>query len=232
MAALANAKHESVALAYLADPEKIGWRAYKKIYPKSSQKAAAVGFSRLLTDANFAARVAGLHEQAAQGAVMTATEVLEELSKLGRSNMQHFVSVGADDTGEVIRSLRDLPPEHAAAIQEMTIETYTEGGGEDARPVKRVKLKLVAKTPALDLLGKHHKLFVDRVEHSFAGGIAERLASALARTDGKKQRPAPDGEEKGQEKQRKAVRSGRRNRGHRPKGGAGKKADTRIRGTR
>jgi hypothetical protein len=41
---LANAKHEAVALAYIADPEKIGWRAYRSVYAKSSQHAAETQF--------------------------------------------------------------------------------------------------------------------------------------------------------------------------------------------
>lgn len=133
MAALANAKHEAVALAYLADPQKNGTRAYRSVYPKSSQKAAAVAFSRLLTDANFKDRIAGLAEQATAGIVMAATEVLEGISEIARKD-------------------------------------------ESSKTQLR----------AYELMGKHHKLFVDRVEHSFAGGIAERLAAALARTDGKK----------------------------------------------
>jgi hypothetical protein len=40
MPALANPKHEAVAQAFIADPERIGWRAYSQVYPKSSQRAA------------------------------------------------------------------------------------------------------------------------------------------------------------------------------------------------
>jgi hypothetical protein len=140
---LHNAKHEAVALAYLADPEKIGWRAYRKAYPKATQRAAESAFSRLLKNVEFAARVAGLAEQATTGIVMAAAEVLEGISEIARKD-------------------------------------------ESSKTQLR----------AYELMGKHHKLFVDRVEHSFAGGIAERLAAALARTDGKKPKAEPDGEKR------------------------------------
>jgi len=39
MTTLANAKHEAVAQAYIADLEKIGWRAYRQVYPNTSQRA-------------------------------------------------------------------------------------------------------------------------------------------------------------------------------------------------
>jgi hypothetical protein len=48
MPALENAKHEAACLAYLADRERIGWRAYRSVYPNSSQHAAETAFGRLL----------------------------------------------------------------------------------------------------------------------------------------------------------------------------------------
>jgi hypothetical protein len=134
MPVLKNAKHEAVALAYLADPEKIGWRAYQKVYPKSSQHASEVAFSRLLKNAEFASRVAETQKAAAVGAVMSAHEVLERLSNLARGDVE-----------------------------------------EKAYPVLR----------SLDLLGRHHALFTDRLIHDL-GDKSARLVAALARVDGRK----------------------------------------------
>jgi hypothetical protein len=121
MTPLTNAKHEAVALAYLADPEKVGWRAYRKVYPKSSRTAAEVAFSRLLRNAKFSARIAELAEQAAQGAVMTAQEALVELTKIARANMQDYMRVGPD--GPVL-DYSKLTRDQAAALQEVTVDTY------------------------------------------------------------------------------------------------------------
>src|SRR4051794_1055495 len=60
LSVLSNAKHEAVAQALIADPQKVGWRAYKAVYPKSSRHAAETAFGRLLKDATFAARIAAL----------------------------------------------------------------------------------------------------------------------------------------------------------------------------
>src|SRR5712664_1947625 len=72
MPVLANGKHEAVAVAYIADPARIGWRAWKKVYPKSARHTAENCFSRLMKKDEFSARVAELAEAAAQVAVMTA----------------------------------------------------------------------------------------------------------------------------------------------------------------
>jgi phage terminase small subunit len=179
MTPLTNAKHEAVALAYLTDPEKIGWRAYQKAYPKSSRTAAEVAFSRLLKNAKFSARIAELAEQAAQGAVMTAQEALVELTRLARANMQDYMRVGPD--GDPVLDYSKLTRDQAAALQEVTVDTYTDGRGDDAREVKRVKFKLADKLRALELIGKHHALFTEKHLHEFRGSVAERLTAALAR---------------------------------------------------
>jgi hypothetical protein len=52
--------------------------------------------------------------------------------------------------------------------------------------------KLADKIEALELLGKHHKLYVERHLHELGPGLADRLAAALARVDG--QERSDDGE--------------------------------------
>lgn len=152
-------KHEAVALAYLTDPKRIGWRAYKKVYPKSSRPAAETSWSALLKNPQFSARIAELGEEAAQGAVATARQVLEELTKIALANMQNCVGAHGQLLG-----VDQLTKEHAAAVQEYTVDTYTEGHGDDAQPVKRTKLKLADKLGALLQLGRHHKLFTDKTD--------------------------------------------------------------------
>jgi hypothetical protein len=63
--------------------------------------------------------------------------------------------------------LSQLTREQTAAIQEVTVDTYMDGSGEDAREVKKVKFKLADKRAALVALGRHHKLFTDK--HEFGG---------------------------------------------------------------
>jgi phage terminase small subunit len=180
MSILPNQKHEAVALAYIADPEKVGWRAYSKVYPKSSRHTAENCFSRLMKKEEFVARVAELSKEAAQGAVMTAQQVLEELTKLACANMQDYMKPGPD--GDPVLDFAKLTREQASALQEVTVDRYTEGRGDDAREVKRVKFKLSDKLRALELLGKHHALFTERHVHEL-GGVAERLARALDRVN-------------------------------------------------
>src|SRR5258708_34338275 len=90
MPVLTNGKHEAVAVAYIADPERIGWRAWKKVYPKSARHTAENCFSRLMKKDEFSARLAELAEAAAQGAGASAHEALGELSRHGRAKSAGF----------------------------------------------------------------------------------------------------------------------------------------------
>lgn len=109
----------------------------------------------------FQERINNLNAEIAGSKIMSAREVLEELSKLGRSNMQDFMRIG--DDGQPVLDWSNLSREQAAAIQEVTVEEFVDGRS-DKREVRRVKFKLAPKTNALELLGKHHGSFVERVE--------------------------------------------------------------------
>ena len=50
--------------------------------------------------------------------------------------------------------LSELTPGQAAALREVTVETFTDGKGADAREVRRVKFKLADKLGALLQLGR------------------------------------------------------------------------------
>ena len=52
----------------------------------------------------------------------------------------------------------------------MTQDEYTEGGGDNARPVKRTKFKLYDKRAALVDIGRHLGMFPNRHEHAGKDG--------------------------------------------------------------
>lgn len=58
-----------------------------------------------------------------------------------------------------MEDLKALPDAHSAAVQELTTEEYLEGRGEDAKLVKKTRIKLHGKEPALVNIGKHLGMF-------------------------------------------------------------------------
>jgi phage terminase small subunit len=90
--------------------------------------------------------------------------ILEEVQRLAFANMLDYVGTTKD--GDAYVNLSELTRDQAAAIQEVTVEEYTEGRGEGKREIKRTKFKLCDKTKNLELLGEYMKLFGKRLEIS------------------------------------------------------------------
>lgn len=104
---------------------------------------------------------------------LSAESVVQELAKLAFSNMLDYVSITS--AGEAYVDLAELTRDQAAAIVEVQVDDYLDGRGEDAREVRRVKVKLADKKGALELLGKHLQLFTERVDVTSRG---EKLEGA------------------------------------------------------
>jgi phage terminase small subunit len=178
MAALDNSKHEAFCRAILEG--RSGREAYAAAGYKAKPAAADTNASRLLKNAQVAARIGELKAEAALGSVMSAREVLEELSKLARTNAADVMAITVAD--DVVGAVQALPRELSAALHEVTVDTYIDGAGDGAREVKRVKFKLHDKRAALVDIGRHHGVFKDRVEHSGkdGGAIETRDVSGLS----------------------------------------------------
>jgi hypothetical protein len=101
---------------------------------------------------------------------------------MGFSNMMDYISV---QDGDAYVDLSKLTREQAAAIQEITVEEYTEGRGKDKRDIRKTRFKLTDKRGSLELLGRYLKLFSDKVQmdvkHTFGGvdDMSEEEADAI-----------------------------------------------------
>jgi phage terminase small subunit len=153
-----TAKQRLFCLEYLKDLN--GTQA--AIRAGYSERAAAPQGVRLLRNAKVKEVIEKGMKARAKRVEITADAVLQELGKLAFANMADFIHV--QDDGSAYVDLCDLTRDQLAALHEITVDEYTEGRGEDARPVKRVRVKLADKRGSLELLGKHLKLFTDRVE--------------------------------------------------------------------
>ena len=96
---------------------------------------------------------------------ITADRVLQEIAKMAYCNMEDYLTFNDDGTAFVDFSAMNR--DKAAAIQEVTIDTYFDTSLADkenkkGRTVKKIKFKLADKKGSLDLLGRHLKLFGDQ----------------------------------------------------------------------
>lgn len=130
-----------------------------------SAKTAEQQGSRLLGNAKVAAAIAAGQQKRSKRTEITADRVLGELAKIGFANMADYMRPGPN--GDPYLDFSGLTRDQAAALQEVTVEDFVDGRGDDSRDVRRVKFKLADKRAALVDLGRHLGIFVDK--HQVSG---------------------------------------------------------------
>ena len=113
--------------------------------------------SRLLSHVVIRAALEKAIKKREERTEITQDMVIKELAKIGFANIGDYVSFTGE--GDPFVDLSDMTKDQSAALSEITVDDYTDGRGEDARDVKRVKIKLCDKKGALVDLGKHVGMF-------------------------------------------------------------------------
>jgi phage terminase small subunit len=121
----------------------------------SAKTAEQIGH-QLLKKASVAAEIDRRRKAMSGTAIMSATEVLTELSRIGRANMADYMRSTAE--GDPYLDFSQLTRDQAAALVEVTVEDFKEGRGPEARDIRRVKFRLASKNDALQQLAKFHGL--------------------------------------------------------------------------
>ena len=137
----------------------------------SARTAADIG-RQLLGKTPVAEAIAARQKAREVRTGVTADRVVAELARIAFGTTRAVMTWGAD--GVALRESDTLSEDESAIVAEVS-ETVTQAGSS-------LKLKTHDKVKALELLGKHMGMFVDKVEHSGSiGGLAERMAAARTR---------------------------------------------------
>lgn len=180
MSALKNAKHER--FAQLVAGGKPQADAYVEAGFQCEAKAAEASASRLRARPDVDARIRELQGAAAERTSKSIVDCVEELAKLGFSNMKRFRDFAF--TGD-LDALEDVD---AAALRSVTVESYVEPAGADdsqepqgrggslkrsrakGREVKRVKFEIHDKRGPLTDIIRHLGGFRPGRGESLPGG--------------------------------------------------------------
>lgn len=161
-----------------------GAESYRRVFEvdRSDPREWALAAHRsqnLLAKPHIAGYVAAMTEAIRERLVVTRETITAELAKLAFANKTDYYRLQGDGTPQI--DLSAITHEQAAAIQELTVQTFMEGRGEDAREVRDVRIKLADKTRALELLGKAEKMFTDVVETTTLSDIEREIREARFR---------------------------------------------------
>lgn len=108
---------------------------------------------------------------------VTQERIVGELAKLAFASMGDFVRVTPE--GDPYLDFSDMDQSQAASLIEVTVDEYTDGRGDDARDVKKVKIKLHDKRSALVDLGKHLGLFDKSGDPTDDGSLVVKVEGGL-----------------------------------------------------
>jgi phage terminase small subunit len=138
-----------------------------------SKKTARQTGAENLSKPYIQAEIAKKQQQAADEAGVDSKAVLEELQALGFSRITDYLSF--DKNGVKLKTSAKLNDAQRAAIAEVT-ETTTRA--KKGRKYKTRKFRLHSKTAALEMLGRHLKLFTDKVEGNIT--LAQAVHEAMS----------------------------------------------------
>lgn len=125
-----------------------------------SERTAKQIAQELLVKAEVVAKVQSLMDERANRTQVTADRVITEVARLGFADLRKLF----DDKG-ALRPVQEWPDEIAAAVASVEVDELFEGFGENRVQVGYTKkVKLWDKGKALEMLGRHLKLFVERTE--------------------------------------------------------------------
>jgi phage terminase small subunit len=110
-------------------------------------------------------RVAEIMEAAAERAEITRADVLNELGKIGFSDIRRFFTPSGS-----LKGITDLDDEAAAAISSVEVVTKKSPGGQDNEVEHVAKIKTWDKRAALVDIAKMQGWLVDKHEHTGKDG--------------------------------------------------------------
>jgi phage terminase small subunit len=129
----------------------------------SARTARSIGQENL-TKPDIAAAIEAAQRSRSARTGITTDMVIAELAKIGFANMADYMK--PTPGGDPYLDFAALTRDQAAALQEVTVEDYIDGRGDNARDVRRVKFRLADKRAALVDLGRHLGMFVNKHQHT------------------------------------------------------------------
>lgn len=129
-------------------------RAYKEVYKNVTDRTAITNGNKLLTNTYIQAAIAKSLEKQEKRLEISADKTVLETARLAFSDLRKFFK----EDGSLI-PIHELDDHAAAAIS--SVEVVVDKDGQTVH-----KIKLWDKNSALEKLGKHFKVFVERKELS------------------------------------------------------------------
>ena len=148
-------------------------RAYKVAYPNTKkEETASSNGSRMLRNDKVQKYISEKIKEREKRTEVTQDRVINELAKIAFMDIRKLYT----ENGK-LKNIADIDSDTAGAISSLeTLEEY-DGYGDDREKIGDTqKVKLLDKTKALELLGRHLGMFKDKVEVGGKVNVTNPLA--------------------------------------------------------
>lgn len=159
-------------------------RAYKVAYPRcKKEETANAASSRMLRNVKVQEYISAKQKEIEERTGVTQDMVIKELSKIAFLDIRKLYTEDG-----LLKNISDMDNDTAGAISSLeTLEEYEGYGDNRERIGDTRKVKLLDKTKALELLGKHLGMFKEKVtidgnvntNNPFSGMSTEELRKIL-----------------------------------------------------
>lgn len=155
------------------------------------KRATEIAYELMIKPHIKAAIDAGLAKLAEKNEV-SASRVIKELTLIAFSDLQNYIDVD-ENTGAIhCKGFEAMPLEASRAMESISEDRVIREASDGKSVVlsDKIKFKLHDKVAALNMLGKHLKLFTELHEHSVSESIMALVAARLGGGDGTDDKPA------------------------------------------
>lgn len=142
-----------------------------------SKRTANEQAARLLTKVSVKKKIESALRKAEAAAGVTIADTLRKISRLADSDIRELFN----DDGS-LKNVKDWPDEIALSVSSVEVDELFEGTGRDREQVGETKkVKLWDKVKALEMLGRHLKMFTDKTEISMDKKSFDLLEESIRR---------------------------------------------------
>jgi len=143
-----------------------------------SSRTAKEQASRLLENALVRAEVNRHLGAILKRSIVSAEEVLRGLLRIAEFDIRTLYN-----NNNALKPVSEWPEEAGRVLLGLEVDEIWDGDGSQRKVIGETrKVKFESRTPALIALGRHLKLFLDRIEINGNLGLAERVKAARRRS--------------------------------------------------
>lgn len=172
-------KQQMFVVEYLVDLN--ATKAAMRAGYSDNEKSAGVQGSRLLENVKIKAAIETAMAERGKRTEITGDTVLKRINTYADFDPAEFYNQNGK-----LKSIHDIPLEVRKCIKSIKIFEEFEGFGQDRKQIgETVEVTWLDRLKANELLGRHHKLFTDKIEIEDKTAISERIRRARARAQKK-----------------------------------------------